>query len=150
MNATWVGPTAAIALVVIALAFIAIAGMTVRFMLHAERETRELSEELARLRADLKPALDGMRRIAEAGTALTNEVQSELQAYLAASRRLRGGLERGVHRMRVRLADLDALYEVVHGEVQHTALDLASRLRGLRRTGALVGRVRRMLRRGRR
>ena len=66
---------------------------------------------------------------------------------MEASRRLRRGLERGVRRARVRLADLDALYEVVHGEVEHTALDVAARLSGLRRAGGMVRRVRRLLRR---
>lgn len=135
------------ALVVIALAFIAIAAFTVRMMMVAAKETRELSEELSRLRADLKPALDGLKHVAEMGSDLTRKVGSEVEQYVEASRRLRRGLERGVRRARVRLADLDALYEVVHGEVEHTALDVAARLSGLRRAGGMVRRVRRLLRR---
>lgn len=135
------------ALVVIALAFIAIAVFIVRMMMVAAKEARELSEELSRLRADLKPALDGLKTVAEMGSDLTRKVGSEVEQYVEASRRLRRGLERGVRRARVRLADLDALYEVVHGEVEHTALDVAARLSGLRRAGGMVRRVRRLLRR---
>ena len=135
------------ALVVIALAFIAIAVFIVRMMMVAAKEARELSEELSRLRADLKPALDGLKTVAEMGSDLTRKVGSEVEQYVEASRRLRRGLERGVRRARVRLADLNALYEVVHGEVEHTALDVAARLSGLRRAGGMVRRVRRLLRR---
>lgn len=143
-TAAWLGT---VALVVIALAFVAIAAFTVRMMMIAEKEMRELSEEVSRLRADLKPALDGVKQVAEMGSDLTRKVGTEVEQYVEASRRLRRGLERGVRRARVRLADLDALYEVVHGEVEHTALDVAARLRGLRRAGGMVRRVRRLLRR---
>ncbi len=148
--ASWVGPTVALSLIVIALAFIAIALVTVRLLLVASKETRELAEELSRLRADLGPALQGMRRIADAGGELTERVRVELDQYLQASRRFRAGLERGARRARGRLADLEALYDVIHGEVEHTALDVTARLKSLRQAGGVVRRVRRLLRRGRR
>lgn len=149
-TAGWVGPTVAIALVVIALAFIAIALFTVKMLMVASKETRELSEELSKLRAELQPALEGIRRVAEATSEVTGRVRTEIDEYLAASRRFRRGLERGARRARGRLADLESLYEVVHGEVEHTALDVASRLRSLRRGGGMMTQVRRMLRRAKR
>jgi uncharacterized protein YoxC len=148
-TASWVGPTVAISLVVIALAFIAIALFTVRILLVASKETRELAEELHKLRSDLQPAMEGIRKVAEATGEISGRVRSEIEEYLAASRRLRRNLERGARRTRRRLADLESLYEVVHGEVEHTALDVASRLRTLRQGGGMLTRVRRMLRRGR-
>jgi hypothetical protein len=48
------------------------------------------------------------------------------------------------------LADLDALYEVVHEEVEDTALDVAARVRSLRNGAGMVGRLRRWLVRARR
>jgi len=149
-TASWVGPTVAIALVVIALAFIGIALFTVKMLMVASKETRELAEELSKLRSELQPAIEGIRRVAEATSEVSGRVRSEVEEYLAASRRFRRGLERGARRARGRLADLESLYEVVHGEVEHTALDVASRLRTLRRGGGMFTRVRRMLRRGRR
>jgi biopolymer transport protein ExbB/TolQ len=149
-TASWVGPTVAVALVVIALAFIAIALFTVKMLMVASKETRELSEELSKLRSELQPALEGIRKVADATSAVTGKVHTEIDEYLAASRRFRRGLERGARRARGRLADLESLYEVVHGEVEHSALDVASRLRSLRRGGGMITQVRRMLRRGRR
>jgi len=149
-TAGWVGPTVAIALVVIALAIIAITLFTVRMLIAVDKETRELAEELHKLRSDLGPAMEGIRKVAEATSEVTGRVRAEIDEYLHASRRFRRGLERGARRARGRLADLESLYEVVHGEVEHTALDVASRLRSLRRGGGMVTQVRRMLRRAKR
>ena len=44
-----------------------------------------------------------------------------------------------------KLEDLETLYDVVHDEVEDTALDLAAALRSLRRGNGMLGRVRRML-----
>ena len=52
--------------------------------------------------------------------------------------------------MKSRLADLDALYEVVHEEVEETALDVAARVRSVRNGAGMVSRIRRWLVRGRR
>jgi hypothetical protein len=115
-----------------------------------DKEVRELSAEVARIRSDLRPAMESIQKVAEATGELSGRVRAEIEEYLVASRRLRRNLERGARRARGRLADLESLYEVVHGEVEHTALDVAARLRSLRRGGGMVMKVRRMLRRGRR
>ena len=47
--------------------------------------------------------------------------------------------------MQARLEDLDALYEVVHEEVEETALDVAARVRSVRNGAGMVGRIRRWL-----
>jgi hypothetical protein len=149
-TASWVGPTVAIALVVIALVLIGITAFAVRMLIVVDKEVRELSEELSKLRSELQPAMEGIRRVAEATSEVTGRVRTEIDEYLHASRRFRRGLERGARRARGRLADLESLYEVVHGEVEHTALDVASRLRSLRRGGGMMMQVRRMLRRAKR
>jgi uncharacterized protein YoxC len=146
----WVGPTAAISLVIIALAFAVIATAMVLVARVASTEIRQLSEELGRLRQELAPALQAMKRIAEAGAELSGDVRQEIQQYLVTSRAVRKDLERGVRRVKIRLADLDALYEVVHDEVEDTALDVAAGVRSVRRGAGMVGRLRRWLVRGRR
>jgi uncharacterized protein YhaN len=148
--AGWVGPTGAIALVVIALAFAIIAGVALMLARVASHEVRELRQEMARIRAELSPALHALQRVADAGVDLSNDVREEVQLYLEKSRFLREDLDRGVRRLKGRLADLDALYEVVHGEVEDTALDVAARLRSLRNGSRIVTRLRRFLVRGRR
>ncbi|HSE50560.1 MAG TPA: hypothetical protein VLB00_00100, partial [Gemmatimonadales bacterium] len=109
----------------------------------AIREVRELREEIS-------PAISSVRRITEAGADLSGDIKQEVQEYLATSRAVRRDLERGVYEVKSRLADLDALYEVVHEEVEDTALDVAARVRAVRNGAGMVSRIRRWLVRGRR
>ena len=139
----WVGPTVAISLVVIALAFAAIGVAVALLARTAIREVRELREEVA-------PAISAVRRITDAGADLSGDIKREVQEYLATSRAVRQDLERGVYQVKSRLADLDALYEVVHEEVEDTALDVAARVRAVRNGAGMVSRIRRWLVRGRR
>jgi hypothetical protein len=139
----WVGPTVAISLVVIALAFAAIGVAVALLARTAIREVRELREEVA-------PAISAVRRITDAGADLSGDIKQEVQEYLATSRAVRRDLERGVYEVKSRLADLDALYEVVHEEVEDTALDVAARVRAVRNGAGMVSRIRRWLVRGRR
>ena len=57
----------------------------------------------------------------------------------------RNDLEIGVRKVKRKLSDLDALYEVVHEEVEDTALDVAAGLRSVRNGAGMVGRIRRWL-----
>ena len=139
----WIGPTVAISLVVIALAFAAIGAAVALLARAALREIRELREEVA-------PAISAVRRITDAGADLSGDIKQELQEYLATSRAVRQDLERGVYQVKSRLADLDALYEVLHEEVEDTALDVAARVRSVRNGAGMVSRIRRWLVRGRR
>lgn len=139
----WIGPTVAISLVVIALAFAAIGVAVTLLARTAIREVRELKEEVA-------PAISAVRRITDAGADLSGDIKQEVQEYLATSRAVRRDLERGVYQVKSRLADLDALYEVVHEEVEDTALDVAARVRAVRNGAGMVSRIRRWLVRGRR
>ena len=135
----WVGPTAAISLVVIALSFIAIAAALGLTAWTARRQLTELGAKLETIRADFQRVLESARRVTEGAA-------GEAQHYLATSRAIRQDLERGVRRVKTRLAELDALYEVVHAEVQDTALDVAARVRSIRRGVGVAGRLRRMIR----
>ncbi len=146
----WVGPTVAISLVVIALAFAAIAAGSVMLARAAKREISEVSDKLEGIRGDLHDAMHAVRRVAETGEDLSLKLKEEIQHYLATSRAIRQDVERGVRRVKTRLADLDALYEVVHEEVEDTALDVAARVRSVRHGASVVGRLRRWLVRGRR
>ena len=141
----WVGPTAAVALIVIALSFAAIATAAVMISRKASTEIGELSEELAKLRGELSPALLALRRVADAGADLSGDIRQEVNEYLVVSRGVRKDLEVGVRKVKRKLQDLDALYEVVHDEVEDTALDVAAGLRSVRNGAGMVGRIRRWL-----
>jgi uncharacterized protein YoxC len=119
----WVGPTIAISLAIVAFAcvvmFVAMALAAIAF----RRALLSASAQLGQLQA------------------LVDRVREEGDAYLATSRRLRKRLDQGIDRVSERAADLDALYEVVHDEVEDTALHFASVLRTARLSTGIIGRV---------
>lgn len=141
----WIGPTIAISLAVIALAF-AIIGLALGLVaLKASREIAGLSKLVSRFRAEITPALMSLRRVADTGAELSNEIRDEAKEYIQVSRDVRHDLQRGVRKVKRKLDDLDALYEVVHEEVEETALDVAAGLRSVRNGAGMVGRIRRWL-----
>lgn len=150
MTPAWVGPTAALSLVVIALSFLGIAAAVLLVLRSAVRGLHKLSDELAELRGELGPAIRSLREVADEGRDLTRHVREEVRAVIASSQRIRHDVDRGVRRARRRLEDLDALAEVVQEEIEDTALEVTAALRGVRRGAGMVHRLRRLVRRGRR
>jgi methyl-accepting chemotaxis protein len=145
LQAGWVGPTAALSLVVIALAFVTLAVILAVAGRGAARATTALSQEVGELRAEVQATLKSLRQAAEEGRGLAVQVRDEVHAVLATSRRIRRGVHRGFQRARRRLQDLDALAEVVQAELEETALDVAATLRGVRRGAGVVQRLRRWM-----
>lgn len=146
----WVGPTVALALVVIAMCCAAILAGLLMAGRATQRHMDSVAKELRDLRSDLREALDAVRQVAQTGEELSVKIKEEVQHYLERSRAIRRDLERGVHKVKTRLADLDALYEVVHEEVEDTALEVAAKVRAVRQGAGMVGRLRRWLVRSRR
>jgi uncharacterized protein YoxC len=135
----WVGPTIAIAVSVIAIGFLAIAiGAVAAF-----RKIGEAAEHLRLLRDDLGPAMKSIQGLTEKGSEITNAVRNEVLAVVDISRQLRGQVESGVAKVRDRLGDLEALYDVVEEEVEETALSVASALRRFRDGAGIITRLRR-------
>ena len=141
----WIGPTVAISLAVIALAFAVIGLGTAVVALKVSKEIAGLSRLIARLRGEITPALMAIRRVADTGADLSDEIRDEAKEYLVVSRGVREDLQRGVRKVKRKLDDLDALYEVVQEEVEETALDVAAGLRSVRNGAGMVGRIRRWL-----
>ena len=139
----WVGPTMAISLVVIALAFMVIAAAIGLAMARVLGEIKKLHEAVESLRGDLHPAVTAVRSISDEGRRLAALVGGEAEELVAASRALRAGLTE-------RVQNLEAVYEVLQEEVEETAIDLAITLRGFRRGAGWYGRIRRLLGAGRR
>ncbi|MGE0553486.1 MAG: hypothetical protein AB7R55_08645 [Gemmatimonadales bacterium] len=146
---SWVGPVSAIALVVIAFAFVAMAVVSWAVLKRFSEQSDTMAKELAELRRELKPTIDGLGRLAQSGEELADKVREEVIALVDTSRRLRRGVRRGARRVRDRLEELDALYEVVHDEVEDTALSVAATLRNVRHGAGAIGKLRRLLRRRR-
>ncbi len=141
--AGWVGPTMALSLLVIALAFVTIAAAVALTARQAIEEIRQLSRLLDGLRGDLSPALKLVASVAGEGEKLVQVVSGETDELVRASRALRHGLEQ-------RIETLQAVYDVLAEEVEETAIDAAVSLRRFRSGIGWFGMVRRLLRLGRR
>lgn len=142
---SWIGPTIAISLVVIALAFAGMALALVAVGKNTVELLHGLQKEVGELREELAPAIRSVGTLAEEGHELASKVQQEIQDVVRTSQRVRHDVERGVAQAKRRLADLDALAEVVQDEIEDTALDVTAKLMAVRHGLGVVGRLRRRL-----
>src|SRR6266566_1687434 len=124
MLPTWVGVVTAVSLVIIALAALAVAATTASAALG--------------MRASLK-MLQGL-----AGPAL-----EDVRGLAGTSRDLRARVVTAADAAAARLAELDALVDVVQQEVEAAALDVAATLRTVRRGVSLLDLGRRVVTGGR-
>ncbi len=148
---TWVGPAIAYSLIVLAVVAIIVALVSGIFLAGAIKSSQTISREVSELRAELKPALDGIGSLTKTGTGLATRVEGEVQEIVRTSQRVRHEVDRGLRRAKHRLAEFDAVTEVVQEEFEETALDIAATLRTVRKGRGVIGRIRRLLRgRGRR
>ena len=141
----WVGPTMAISLAVIALSILGVAAALGVAALRLSAQAKRISATVDGLQDDAAQALKAARRLTEQAQDLMVLVRHEAGALTQTSRRVRRKLVRGVDRMETKLSDLETLYDLVHAEVEDTALDVAATLRSVRRGNGMLGRVRRLL-----
>jgi len=124
---TWTLPVIALSLLVIAIVLLV---LVIGLALALRQVAHRLEEQQNMLRE---------------GQALLRTVKEEAEAVVRTSRGVRRAVVRGVKRARAKLLDLEALYDVVHEEVEETALDVASTLRTVRRGGGMLGRIKRLV-----
>lgn len=141
----WVGPTMALSLALIALCFLGVTSALAIAALRLSGEVKKLGGMVGGLQDDVAQSLASVRRLTEQGQDLMVLVRHEAGALAQTSRRVRRKLVRGVDRVEDKLSDLETLYDLVHGEVEDAALDVAATLRSVRRGHGMIGRVRRML-----
>jgi hypothetical protein len=146
----WVGPVTAISLAVMAAALVALVGGVLLTLMRFRHPVERLSDLLQGVQGDLSETLVNVRRLTEQGQDVLAVVRQEAGSYAQAGRRLRRQVLRGADRIQSRLEDLESLYDVVHEEVEDTALDVAAALRSARSGNGMLGRVRRLLVPGRR
>jgi uncharacterized protein YoxC len=135
MIPTWVAVVTGISLAILALAAVAIALASVIAALGVRAFLRVLRELAG-------PALGDVRQ-------LVASIRAEADGLVGTSRDLRGRIVRAADAAEARLADLDALFEVVQEEVESTALDVAATLRNVRRGLSVLEWGRRALKRRR-
>jgi hypothetical protein len=141
----WVGPTMALSLALIALCFLGVTSALAIAALRLSGEVKKLGGMVGGLQDDVAQSLASVRRLTEQGQDLMVLVRHEAGALAQTSRRVRRKLVRGVDRVEDKLSDLETLYDLVHGEVEDAALDVAATLRSVRRGSGMIGRVRRLL-----
>jgi uncharacterized protein YoxC len=147
---TWVGTVAAVSLVLIALSFVTIAvGALIAFK-KSQDALKLMAHVLQGLDDDLIPAFRSIREIADKGKDVVDVVKNEADAFARTGRRLRRRVRNGADRIEERLQDLDALYEVVHEELEEAALSMATLVRTVRTGGGVLNRIKRFLPGGRR
>ncbi len=146
----WVAPVTAISLAVMAAALVALVGGVLLTLIKLRQPIERLTELLQSAQGALNETLSHVRRLTEQGQDVLAVVRQEAGSYAQAGRRLRRQVLRGADRIQARLADLESLYDVVHEEVEDTALDVAAALRSARSGNGMLGRVRRLLVAGRR
>lgn len=147
---TWVGTVTAVSLVLIALSFVSIAiGALIAFK-KSQDALKLMAHVLQGLDDDLIPAFRAIREMAEKGKGVADVVKNEADAFARTGRRLRRRVRNGADRIEERLQDLDALYEVVHEELEEAALSMATLVRTVRTGGGVLQRIKRFLPGGRR
>lgn len=144
-SSSWVGPTMAISLAVIALCILGVAIGLLVVMGKIAAQVKKVGSTVGGMQDDVKGTIQTVRHLAEQGQELMVTVRHEAGAFAQTSRRMRRKLVRGMDRVEERLEDLDALYSVVHEEVEDTALDVAAAMRSIRDGDGMISRVRRML-----
>ena len=141
----WVGPTMAISLVLIAICFLGIATALAIGMREAIGRGESLARELGELRRELSPTLQALNRLGTGGAEVMELAREEALEILHTTRRLRRDVEKTIDRTRMRLADFEAVVEVVQEEVEETALDFGAALRTVRTGSGVIGRLRRLV-----
>jgi uncharacterized protein YoxC len=141
----WVGPTMAISLAVIALSILGMSLAVTVAALRVAAQVRKVGSTVEGLQDDVASTLKTVRHLTEQGQDLMLLVRHEVGAFAQTSRRVRRKVVKGVDRIEDKLHDLETLYDLVEGEVEETALDMAAALRRVRRGNGMLGRVRRLL-----
>jgi hypothetical protein len=135
----------AISLVVIAVAFLGAAIAVVLLALRVASQVKRVTDVVEGLQGDVAQTLAAGRRLTEQGQDLVVLLRHEAGAFSQTARRVRRKVTRGVDNLEAKLTDLETLYDLVHDEIEDTALDVTAALRSARRGNGVLGRVRRLL-----
>jgi uncharacterized protein YoxC len=141
----WVGPTVAISLAILALAFLGLAIAVGVAALKLAGQVRKVGTMVDGLQDDVARTLKSVRSLTEQGQDIMLLIRHEAGAFAQTARRLRRKTVRAVDRIEIKMEELETLYDVVHDEVEGAALDMAAALRSVRRGNGMLGRVRRLL-----
>jgi hypothetical protein len=135
MTPSWVPPIVALSLLVIATSQLAIGLVVVLIGLELRKESSKVKEKVVAFTAEAHQ--------------IVTRFKGELEGFADLSADARKRLKGAIDTVDGRLRDLDALAEVIQEEAEATALDVASMVRTVRRSGGLLGAARRAMQRRR-
>ena len=141
----WVGPAVALSLAVLALSFLGMAIAVTIAAFRVAEQAKKVGTLVDGLQDDIARTLKGVSSLTEQAQEVMVLVRHEAGAFAQTARRLRRKTVRAVDRIEAKLQDLETLYDVIHDEVEGSALDLAAALRSLRRGNGMLRRVSRIL-----
>ncbi len=141
----WIGPVVALSLLVIAAALAIMTTMVFVTLKEIRDRAEGVAKEVSRLRADLAPTLDAVKRLGEQGLDVVGLAREEALEIIEATRHVRYDIERGVLQAKRRLADFDAVVEVVQDEIESTALDLPTAMQTARSGAGMIAQLRRLV-----
>ena len=142
----WVGPTIALSLVLIAFCTVGVLVVALFGLREVRQISISLAIELECIRRELAESLGSLKRLSDQGQDVIELTRAELTEIIHLTRRLRHDIERGVKRTKRRLADFEAVVEVVQEEVEETALDFGATLRTVRSGRGMIGQLSRLVR----
>ncbi|HEX9582849.1 MAG TPA: hypothetical protein VF970_17240 [Gemmatimonadales bacterium] len=123
----------AVSAVTIALLMLGFTVAALVLMRDLRRALERLGEVGRVLEQDGRPALQSVRTAAEDASRVVATVRGEVDGLVAASRRIRTQATEAADRVADRLRDLEVVLDILHEEVEDTALDVAAALRATRR-----------------
>ena len=134
----WAEAVTAISTALIAVMLLA-AGVVVLFLMRDVRDLmRSAQRAIDTLERDARPALLAAKGITEDAAKLVSTFKDEAGDVVTSVKDVRERFEVMIDKTEERLQDLDALIDVVHYEVEETALDVAAALRTTRRGATVV------------
>jgi len=134
----WAEAVTAISTAIIALVVLGGGIAALRLLGEIKDLMRTVERAVDTLDRDARPALLSAKAMVDDAAKVVSAFRSEAGAISVSAKDVRERLERLVERTEERLQDLDALIEVVHYEVEETALDIAAALRTTRRGGTVL------------
>ncbi len=122
-------------------------GLMVAFIVWL-REARRLMGSVERvvnsLDRDARPALESARGIIDDAGKVMTTIREEVDGFADVSRDVRDRIGDLAESVEERLDDLETVVDILHEEIEETALDIAAALRSTRRGASVVRAVKRV------
>lgn len=146
----WAPAMTAISTAAIALVLVAVGIVTIALVVRLTRLSKTAERFMATLEREAGPTIQSVRSSVQDANSAVSRVTKEIHEVVDTSRDLRGRVTRAIDAAEDRLIDAEALFDVMHEEVEETVLDIAAALRTTRRGSTVLRKMKRAFLGGRR